>query len=236
MNTISLAKQIGKDSLVSAGYGFAAGMGADIVKKIINDEEIEASEVIEAGIKSSATAGISTAFAGGLKSCVKKELITGRAAKFLSNNVHCGLVASSALGIISTAYHIGAGDLSLGDGIKTIGEELTCSYAGFIGAGLGKALALTALGGLGGVLGGVVALGAGAIGGLIGSNTAKAIYNGIVEIKDEIVDTVKSVVKSGAEAVASVASGIWEGVKSVGSAIGGVFSSIGSGIASFFGW
>ena len=54
VNTISISKQIGKQAMLNGTMGLGVGMVANIGTKIIQGKEVEAEEVIEAGIKTGA--------------------------------------------------------------------------------------------------------------------------------------------------------------------------------------
>ena len=237
VNTISISKQIGKQAIVNGTMGLVAGMAENIGIKIIQGKEVEVEEVIEAGIKTGGSVGLSTAVAGGIKVAVEKEIIPA-----MSNNT-IGAIAASSMDIIGTAFKLGSGEVTLSKAVKDVGNSLGAGYGAIISSGIGfsggMALATTiglgTIGTVGTILTGGLALVAGAVCGVIGSKVAGAITSGIGAVAETIVDGAVNIVKAGKEVVKSLASGVWNGVKSVGSAIASGVSSVVSSVGSFFG-
>ena len=260
VNTISISKQIGKQAMVNGTIGLAIGMAANIGTKIIQGKEVEVEEVIETGIKTGESIGLSTAVAGGIKVAVEKEIIPA-----MSNST-IGAIAASSIDIIGTACKLGSGEISLGEAIKEVGTSISSAYSAIVSSSFGYTATIAAagmvglgtMGTVGTILGVGVAVVAGAVCATVGSKVAGAIANGIGAVAGTIVDGAVGIVKAGKEVVKSVASGVWNGVKAVGgaivggataivkgvgSAIGSIASGIGSavssfcsGVASFFGW
>lgn len=231
VSTIQVAKQIGRQTMVSASMGLGIGMGLSVAKKVISGEEIEAEEIIVDGLKTGMSAGLGTAVAGGLKVAVEKKAIGGVLAKVLSSNNAIGLIAASSLEIISTAFSLGSGEITLGDAMSKIGGTMASIYVGSLSYGLGTAV----VGGIlsvGGVIGAGVALVGGAIAATVGTAIASPLINGMATIGGAVVDGAVGLVKAGASLVKSVASGVWEGTKAIGRGIGSAVSSIASGIGS----
>ena len=237
VNNISISKQIGKQAVVNGTMGLVAGMAENIGTKIIQGKEVEVEEVIEAGIKTGGSVGLSTAVAGGIKVAVEKEIVPA-----MSNNT-IGAIAASSMDIIGTAFKLGSGEISLGKAVKDVGNSLGAGYGAIISSGIGfsggMALATTiglgTIGTVGTILTGGLALVAGAVCGVIGSKVGGAIANGIGAVAGAIVDGAVGIVKAGKEVIKSVASGIWNGVKTVGSAVVSGLSSVASGIGNFIG-
>lgn len=230
-----LSKQIGKQAIYAGTMAIGLGMAISTAGKLISGEEIEVEEVIVDGLKAGATVGISTVVAGGLKTAVEKNIITGIGAKILSNNV-ISTLAFSSISLVSTAYAVGSGEMDLKDGVKESGKILASTYGGLKGASIGMGLA-TGIVTAGSVLAPVVIVVAGTIGYFAGSEIASAIAEGVTQIGSAICSTVGSVVKAGVSAVKAVASGIYEGVKSVAnSAWSGVGSVVSFCTGGLFGW
>ena len=265
VNTISISKQIGKQAMVNGTMGLGIGMAANIGVNLISGKEVEAEEVIEAGIKSGASMGMATAVAGGIRVAVEKKVIPTVFSRVLTNNT-IGAIAAVSMDIIGTAFKLGSGEITLGKAVKDIGKSVGAAYGAIVASGWGYAggmaiagmIGLGTIGAVGTILGVGVAVVAGAVCATVGSKVAGAIASGIGAVAGTIVDGAVGIVKAGKEVVKSVASGVWNGVKAVGgaivggataivkgvgSAIGSIASGIGSavssfcsGVASFFGW
>ena len=241
VNTISISKQIGKQAMLNGTMGLVAGMAANIGVNLIQGKELEAEEVIEAGIKTGASMGMATAVAGGIRVAVEKKVIPAVFSRMLTNNT-IGAIAASSIDIIGTAFKLGSGEITLGKAVKDVGNSLGAGYGAIISSGIGfsggMALATTiglgTIGTVGTILGVGISVVAGAICAIVGSKVAGAIASGIGAVAETIIDGAVGIVKAGKEVVKSLASGVWNGVKSVGSAIASGFSSVVSSISSFF--
>ena len=255
VDTIAITKQIGRQVMVNGTVGIGIGMASNIGVKLISGEEVETAEVIEAGIKSGASMGLSTAVAGGMRVAVEKKFIPTVLSKFLMNNNVIGAIAASSMDIIKTGFALGTGEITLGEATKNVGTAVGSAYGAIAASSWGYAsglaiagmIGLGAIGTVGIVLGTGVALVVGAVCGVVGAKAGGAIARGLGNITEKVVNGAKEVVKTGAGAVKAVARGAWEGIKSVGGAVvEGVKSlassawegvkSFGRGIASFFGW
>ena len=265
VNTISISKQIGKQAMVNGTMGLGIGMATNIGINLITGKEVDAEQVIEAGIKTGTSMGMATAVAGGIRVAVEKKVIPTVFSRVLTNNT-IGAIAAASMDIIGTAFKLGSGEITLGKAIKDIGKSVGAAYGAIVASGWGYAggmaiagmIGLGTIGAVGTILGVGVAVVAGAVCATVGSKVAGAIANGIGAVAGTIVDGAVGIVKAGKEVVKSVASGVWNGVKAVGgaivggataivkgvgSAIGSIASGIGSavssfcsGVASFFGW
>ena len=242
VNTISISKQIGKQAMLNGTMGLVAGMAGNIGMKIIQGKEVEVEEVIEVGIKTGASIGMTTAVAGGIRVAVEKKVIPTVFSRMLTNNT-IGAIAASSMDIIGTAFKLGSGEVTLSKAVKDVGNSLGAGYGAIISSGIGfssgMALATTiglgTIGTVGTILTGGLALVAGAVCGVIGSKVAGAITSGIGAVAETIIDGAVNIVKAGKEVVKSLASGVWNGVKSVGSAIASGVSSVVSSVGSFLG-
>ena len=247
VNTISISKQIGKQAMLNGTMGVGIGMAANIGVNLITGKEVEAEEVIEAGIKTGASMGM--AVAGGIRVAVEKKVIPTVFSRMLTNNT-IGAIAAASMDIIGTAFKLGSGEISLGKAVKDIGKSVGAAYGAIVASGWGYAggmaiagmIGLGTIGAVGTILGVGVAVVAGAVCATVGSKVAGAIANGIGTVAEAIVDGAVGIVKAGKEVVKSVASGVWNGLKAVGSGIVSVGKSIISGggslisgIGSFFG-
>ena len=236
VNTISISKQIGKQAMLNGTMGLVAGMAGNIGMKIIQGKEVKVEEVIEVGIKTGASIGMATAVAGGIRVAVEKKVIPTVFSKMLTNNT-IGAIAASSMDIIGTAFKLGSGKISLGQAVKDVGNSLGAGYGAIISSGIGfssgMALATTiglgTIGTVGTILTGGLALVAGAVCGVIGSNIALKIANGLGKITETVVDKAVDIVKSGMNTVKNMASGFINTVKSMGSVVS-------SGLSRVVGW
>ena len=242
VNTISISKQIGKQAMVNGTMGLGIGMATNIGINLITGKEVDAEQVIEAGIKTGTSMGMATAVAGGIRVAVEKKVIPTVFSRVLTNNT-IGAIAAASMDIIGTAFKLGSGEISLGQAVKDVGSSISAGYGAIISSGIGisggMALAgmigLGTIGTVGTILTGGLALIGGAVCGVVGSKVGGAIANGIGAVAGAIVDGAVGIVKAGKEVIKSVASGIWNGVKTVGSAVVSGLSSVASGIGNFIG-
>ena len=263
VNTISISKQIGKQAMLNGTMGVGIGMAANIGVNLITGKEVEAEEVIEAGIKTGASMGMATAVAGGIKVAVEKKVIPTVFSRMLTNNI-IGAIAAASIDIIGTAFKLGSGEISLGKAVKDVGKSVGAAYGAIVASGwlfsgglvvtgtkIAGMIGLGTIGAVGTILGVGVAIVAGAVCAAVGSKVGGAIANGIGAVAGAIVDGAVGIVKAGKEVVKSVASGILNGVKAVGGALlsgasslvkgaGSIIGSIASGVGDFigglFGW
>ena len=234
VNTISISKQIGKQAMVNGTIGLAIGMAANIGTKIIQGKEVEVEEVIETGIKTGGSVGLSTAVAGGIKVAVEKEIIPA-----MSNNT-IGAIAASSMDIIGTACKLGSGEISLGEAIKEVGTSISSAYSAIVSSSFGYTATIAAagmvglgtMGTVGTVIGTGVALVTGAVCGTVGSKIGGAIANGVGTIAEKVVDKAVEVVKEGMDTVKNIANGVVNKVQSIGKKISSGLSKV----ASWFGF
>lgn len=239
VNTISISKQIGKQAMVNGTMGLGIGMAANIGVNLIQGKEVEAEEVIEAGIKTGASMGMATAVAGGIRVAVEKKVIPTVFSKMLTNNT-IGAIAASSMDIIGTACKLGSGEISLGEAVKEVGTSVSSAYSAIVSSSFGYTATLAVagmvglgtLGTVGTVIGTGVALVAGAVCGIVGSKIGGAIANGVGTIAEKVVDKAVEVVKEGMDTVKNIASGVINKVQSIGKKIS---SGLGK-VASWFGF
>ena len=255
VDTLAISKQIGKQAVINGTMGVGIGMALDVGTKLVSGKEVEVAEVIEAGVKTGTSMGLSTAVAGGIRVAVEKNVLPKVLTGVLANNNIVGAIAASSMDIIGTAFKLGSGEISLGEATKRVGTSVGSAYgaivasnAGFIGGmAVAGAIGLGTLGVAGAVVGGAVALAAGAVCGIVGSKVGGAIAKGVGTIAKPVIDGSTEIVKKGTEAVKSVAKGAWEevkavgtavvsGVKAVGSALSSAAGAVGSFIGGLFGW
>jgi len=243
VDALAISKQLGKQAVINGTMGVGIGMALDVGTKLVSGEEVEVAEVIEAGVKTGTSMGLSTAVAGGIRVAVEKNIVPKVLTGVLANNNIVGAVTASSMDIIGTAFKLGSGEISLGEATKRVGTSVGSAYgaivasnAGFIGGmAVAGAIGLGALGVAGAVVGGAVALAAGAICGIVGSKVGGAIAKGVGTIAKPVIDGSTEIVKKGTEAVKSVAKGAWEGVKAVGTAVASGVKAVGSALSSAVG-
>ena len=253
VDALAISKQLGKQAVINGTMGVGIGMALDVGTKLVSGEEVEVAEVIEAGVKTGTSMGLSTAVAGGIRVAVEKNVLPKVLTKILSSNSVIGAIAGASIDIIGTAFKLGSGEISLGEATRNIGKSIGSAYGAIIASGWGYGIAITAMAGLGviGTVGAVIGVGVAVVTsvvcGLVGSKVGGAIAEGIGKIAKPIVDGAVEIVKAGANAVKNLAKGAWEGVKNIGrgivkgisTVVGGAASITGSvisGIASFFGF
>ena len=236
VNTISISKQIGKQVMVNGTMRLGIGMATNIGINLITGKEVEAEEVIEAGIKSGASMGMATAVAGGIRVAVEKKVIPTVFSRVLTNNT-IGAVAAASMDIIGTAFKLGSGEISLGEAVKEVGTSISSAYSTIVSSSFGytatiAAVGMVGLGTVGTVIGTGVALVAGAVCGTVGSKIGGEIANGVGTIAEKVVDKAVEVVKEGMDTVKNIANGVVNKVQSIGKKISSGLSKV----ASWFGF
>ena len=238
VDALAISKQLGKQAVINGTMGVGLGMALDVGTKLVSGEEVEVAEVIEAGVKTGTSMGLSTAVAGGIRVAVEKNVVPKVFAGVLANNNAVGAVAASSVDMIGTAFKLGSGEISLGEATKRVGTSVGSAYGAIIasswgyGAAMAAIVGLGTIGAVGTIIGVGVALAAGAVCGIVGSKVGGAIAKGIGEISKPIVNGAVEIVKAGVNVVKSVAKGVWEGVKAVGSAVVSGVKAVGSAISS----
>ena len=221
VKTISISKQIGKQAMLNGTMGLGIGMAANIGVNLITGKEVEAEEVIEVGIKTGASMGMATAVAGGIRVAVEKKVIPTVFSRMLINNT-IGAIAAASMDIIGTAFKLGSDEISLGQAVKDVGSSISAGYGAIISSGIGfsggmtlaTTIGLGTIGTVGTILTGGLALVAGAVCGVVGSNIALKIVNGLGKITEKIVDKAVDIVKSGVNKVKNTVSSAWSRVES----------------------
>lgn len=253
VDALAISKQLGRQAVINGTMGVGIGMALNVGTKLVSGEEVEVAEVIEAGVKTGTSMGLSTAVAGGIRVAVEKNVVPKVLSKILSSNSVIGAIAGASMDIIGTAFKLGSGEISLGEATRNIGKSIGSAYGAIIASGWGYGIAMTAMAGLGviGTVGAVIGVGVAVVTsvvcGLVGSKVGGAIAEGIGKIAKPIVDGAVEIVKAGVNAVKNLAKGAWEGVKNIGRGIvkgistvvvgaASIAGSVASGIASFFGF
>ena len=217
VDTIAITKQIGRQVMINGIMGIAIGMGKNIGVKLISNEEIEINEIVEEGLKSGFSMGLSAAVAGGMRVAVEKKFIPTVLSKFLVNNNVIGAIAASSMDIIKIVFKLGLGEISLGKASNDIISVLGTVYGAIVASDegakvVGIILNMMGIGNIGIIMDIIISV----ICGVVGSKVGGAIARGLGNITEKVVNGTKEVVKNGANVVKDVAKGAWEGVKSFG--------------------
>ena len=112
VDALAISKQLGKQAVINGTMGVGIGMTLDVGTKLVSGEEVEVAEVIEAGVKTGTSMGLSTAVAGGIRVAVEKNVVPKVFAGVLANNNAVGAVAASSVNMIGTAFKLGSGEIS----------------------------------------------------------------------------------------------------------------------------
>ena len=186
-----LAMGIGKQAANAGVLGAAFGAGVEIVDKIVNYEEVTASDVAVAAINGGADAGIKAAAAGALKVCAEKGII-----KAIPKGTPAGIFANIACVAIENIKILGqvmTKKISPAEGLSKMGEVTTSCIAGAIasikGTSIGAAIG-TIFGPIGTAIGGFVG---GCVGYLAGSKIGKAVYGAFRKVGKAAVSAVKTI-------------------------------------------
>lgn len=230
VNTYEVLKRVGYKAVRNSIYSGAIAVGMNIGKKIITGEEISGEEVVETAIKTGATTGVTTAVHGAMVTAAKKGILKGAFAK----STFVSAVAFSAVEAVSTVYKVGTGEMSLKEGVDSLGETFTTGVIIAKGMAVTSATIAGALG-AGALVTTVATVAAGAVVATVGTAVAKPIYKGIKTIVSEVVSGAKKVVSAGVSAVKTVASCAWSGVKAVASGVKSVVSGACSFVSGIFG-
>ena len=225
VSTHEVLKRVGYKAVRNGIYSGAIAVGVNIGKKIITGEKINGEEVVETAIKTGATTGVTTAVHGAMVTAAKKGILKGAFAK----STFVSAVAFSAVEAVSTVCKVGTGEMSLKEGVDSLGETFTT------GAVIAKGMAVTSATiagalGAGALVTTVATVAAGAVVATVGTAVTKPIYKGTKAIVSEVVSGAKKVASAGAKAVKTVASNAWSGVKSAAKGIWSGAKSIFRGI------
>ena len=97
VDALAISKQLGKQAVINGTMGVGIGMALDVGTKLVSGEEVEVAEVIEAGVKTGTSMGLSTAVAGGIRVAVEKNVLPKVLTGVLANNNIVGAVAALSL-------------------------------------------------------------------------------------------------------------------------------------------
>ena len=189
-STKDIAVGIGKQAGYATLQGAVIGAGMNIATKVWNNEPVKGEEILESAISSGADFGVKVATAGALKTAVEKDIIKvipkGTPGSTFSN------IAFVAIENVKILGKMGAGDLTLREGIDAMQQTTASCIAGLAastkGAALGAAVG-TVLGPIGTAIGGFVG---GTVGYMAGSTVGKVLVQAAQKVRDKAVSYIKS--------------------------------------------
>ncbi|WP_156298854.1 hypothetical protein [Streptobacillus canis] len=253
VNIYSLSKQVAKQSFTAGFSASLLSMASTLINDKIQGRDTDANQMLEKALITGRDIEISTAIGAALKVGVENGYITGVAAKYL-NDTSIGVVASSSLGIMSTCYKVGTGEISLIKGLNNIGKQLTSSFTSIKSFqwayNFAKSKLVKYLGGMMLPMGNVINVASvvmGAATSMISTKAAEAIYDGGTKIVSSLYNGTVNTIKKGVEGVKSLAKGstslignfLKKGTSVVKSVVGNAvrgLSKVASSIGSFFGF
>lgn len=207
----SMAKEIGAASLKSA----AVGAGFKITEKILNDEKIDADEVVDIAIETGVDTAVKSAATCGIKTAAEKGAL-----KSLSKGVSTSTCANIAFVAVENAKvmsKVGSGELNALEGVDKCAETTVATVASVITGGKGATIGATigsVVGPIGTAVGSVVG---GIVASIAGNETSKKVYSGLKKVAKKGTKVVKTVCE---KAVSSVKSKAKSAVSSVCSFFG----------------
>lgn len=201
-NTKELAINLGKQAGVAGMQAALVATGIGLAGKMLNGEEVDGGEMVQAALQTGADAGVKAAAGGALTVASEKGILS-----ILPKPIAPGTITKIAcVGIenVKILWKVAKGELTMSEGLEHMGRTSTAMVSGLACAGVGAGIGAAALGWIpivgpiaGGLIGGIVGYTA-------GSKVGEAVFNGV-----------KKVAEKGKEIVKSA----WEGVKAIGSSI-----------------
>lgn len=177
-----LALNIGKQAGTIGVQAAFFGMGVNAVQKAVNGEEIEADEVLEAGLAAGSDAFVKTAAGGALKVAAEKELISvipkGTAAGTLTQIACMGVENAKIF------WKLAKGEITTSEAANQMGRTNVALFAGLKAAAVGAAKGAALLSGIpvvGSLIGGFVG---GAVGYTAGSRFGERVYEGAKKLQN----------------------------------------------------
>ena len=225
-----LATNIGKQASLAGIQAVAMGSVFDITYKLVNNEEVEADEVIEKAIISGSDACVKAITAGALKVGAERGILTlipvGTGGNVFANIACFGIETVKIISTVTT------GECTTTEALNEVGNMATSMFCGMSmslkGAEIGAILGTISFIPFGAVIGAAVGS---VVGYMAGSKVGKCIYNGA----KKVVNGAKKVVKKTWEGIKGVAGKIYEGAKNIVSGVSNFASSVVSGARSFLG-
>lgn len=192
-STKDLALHLGKEAGRMGAQAAVITAGFDMVNKMVNDEPIEADEVVETALRTGADTGVKAAAAGALKVASEKGVLKiipkGTAASTIANVACVGIENVKILGKVAT------GELTMSEGLDEMGKTSTAMVYGLSWGTTGTVIGVAALSWIpfvGPVVGGVIG---GMVGYMAGSKFGETVYSGVKTVARGVKNTVKKVGK-----------------------------------------
>lgn len=217
--TKDIAIGVGKQAGQAALMGAAIGVGANVLQKVWDGEEIDGEELVETAITSGADFGVKAAAAGALKVGVEKEIISvipkGTPAGTIANIAHVAVENVKIIGDMAS------GELTGKEGLEKMEQTTVSTVAGITASTAGTSIGAS----IGAVLGPVGAAVGGFIGGTLSYMAGSKVGEALVKVGQKIRDTALEVVEAVVDTAVDVVDSVVEGI-----------GNIVSGIFDFFGW
>lgn len=202
LDTKALAKYTGQQAAYAGVLGAALGTGFHVVQKLVNEEPMEANEVLATALESGADAGIKAATTGAVKVVAEKGMIAiippGTPVGVIANVV-CVSVENVKI-LINAAKE----KLPLREALERMKGNTVVMAHGLIWAAAGAKVGAIALGWIpvvGPVVGSVIG---GTIGYMAGSKVGEKVYSTCKKVKNIATETAKK---------------MWSSVKKIGTTI-----------------
>ncbi len=219
-NTRNLALHIGKEVVFAGVAGAATAAGVHIAMNVLEGEEVNANEVVDAAliggidrsIKCSAASAQAIA-AGALTVSAKKGLVPVLAR---ATTGVIAYVAAAGIENVKVVDQFMSGELTGREALEAIGRNTCAVFVGLEGAGAGASIGAL----IGSVIPVVGTFIGTVIGGMIGYFVGSGIGKALAEAASKLGEMARSLV-----------SGLWKGICDTGK---GLISGIFNGIESFF--
>lgn len=225
-----LAMNIGKQVSLSGVKAVAIGSVFDITYKLVNNEKVEADEVIEKAFTLGSDACVKAITAGALKVGAERGILTlipaGTGGNIFANIACFGIETVKIMSKVTT------GECTTSEALNEVGNMATSMFYGLSMSTIGENIGFI----LGGIsffpFGAVVGAAVGSIVGyMAGSKVGQCIYKGA----KKVVKAAGTVVKKTWEGIKGVAGKVYEGAKNIVSGVSNFASSVVSGARSFLG-
>lgn len=225
-----LAINIGKQASLAGVQAVTIESVFDITYKLVNNEKVEADEVIEKAIISGSDACIKAITAGALKVGAERGILTlipaGTGGNVFAN------IACFGIETVKIMSKVTMGECTTAEALNEVGNMATSMFCGISmslkGAEIGAILGTISFIPFGTFIGAAVGS---VVGYMAGGKVGQCIYNGA----KKVVNGAKKIVKKTWEGVKGVAGKVYEGAKNIVSGAKSFVSSVTSGIGSFLG-
>lgn len=197
---LNVGKQAGNVGIQAAFFG----MGVHAVQKVMNGEDVEVDEVVEAGVAVGSDAFVKTAAGGALKVASEKELISlipkGTSANTITQ------IACMGAENVKILWKAAKGEMTMSEAANEMGKTNVALFAGLKTAAVGAAKGAAILSGIpvvGQLAGG---LAGGTIGYITGSSVGEKVYEGAKKAAEYGFEVVKKYAEKAVKAAKKVTS------------------------------